>query len=755
MICILIAGLMLSCKKSKSDKWKYLLLLGKSYFTGTVTGRVLYEFNDLPIEGVEVKVVVRGGIYTVLTGSDGTFSLDVEKVRAREGYNVNFSREQYDDLTRAAVFQEKGVPVDLGDVYMTDMIAGAEETRSISGRVLDNHGSAGLPDATVTAQNSHYETVVGVTDGEGNFELSGHYFMIGSSYAVTVSKEHYIADSSVTVTIAGAESTIDGNPVRLYREYGAVTGTVMDDLTDDPLAGAAVSAVDGRGNTVTAETDSSGNFRLGGTDFYVSLEYEVAITKAGYHARAFTLTIDSTEDNPVSIDPVKLMINGSVSGVVKNPSAAPITGVSVEARNDAHQVLATTTTGADGSFTLASDDFRKNVSYALYFTHAVYENSDTDTPPLQEGNNGIGTVTMEPRDFTGYAFTGVVADDWDGTRKLPASISIMDQDGITRTATADGSGSFTVTGNFVGGTGYILKVSHTGYTGDVLVERREIPVEVDGSSPQSLGQITLFPIGIRALISGQKHEFSHHVKQTRERFLTGNTGFTLSARNGTDLNTASTFYLHTDDPDQPASPDGEYTAAVAVNGAYASGYLQAGIAEDPRTALAGMTSWATHHFYVSDGGDFTVQTFGSTDTYLEVYDGDGNLLEGDDDGGDGANGRVDANLGEGWYFARVRGTDDGIYGFYELGVSGPNQVSGMTGSWNLDEIILSWYDCGDSRIYIAGHNEPGSAGGITISMMQGIGGMARGSFSGTMRAVTQTGATVPVTEGYFNLVRSE
>jgi hypothetical protein len=747
------SSLILSCSNNPSLP-QFWFLLAKPYFTGTITGTVLYVYNNAPLEGVTIKIDVRGTTCSATTGPDGTFSLEAEQVKKDEGYNVNFTKVPYDDATRAAVFRGKSKTVDLGTVYMNDATAGMTE-RTVSGQVLDNYGSNGLAGATVSVQNSHYETIVGVTDSSGNFQLTGTYIMVNSSYTVTIEKQDYITTSSVTVSVTGSANTIDGSPVRLYRRHGDITGAVEDDNTGSPLAGASVNAVDGRGNTVSAITDGSGNFRLTGIDFYVGFSYDIAISKTDYFNGSATAAITASGDNSITGGAVHLMINGSVSGTVRDPDGDPVAGASVQAKDAADAVMATGTSAADGTYSLSTASFRKNVSYAIHFTHAVYESTSTTTPGLIEGNNAIGAVTMTPKTFTGYTLTGVIADDWDTVKKLPAAVSIIDEDGITRTATAGSDGAFSVTGKFIGAAAYTLKASCAGYTGDTMIDRRELSVSVTGSSPQSLGQITLFPIGIRANISGQKREFSSHIKQTHEKFLTGKTGFTLSARTGTVLNSASTFYLHTDDQEQPAAPDGAHSSSAAVNGAHSSGYLSAGIESDIRTVVIGMKSSATYHFRVTDPGEFVIETSGSTNTYLLLYDEGGTLIDEADDGGSGNNAKLTVTLPEGVFFAVVRGYDDNIYGFYEIGVTGPVQTSGMTGEWTTGDLILSWYDCADSTVYIAGAGETGSSGGISVSMMRQVGGISRGSFSGTLRAITQTGATVPVTGGYFNVIRSE
>jgi hypothetical protein len=52
---------------------------------------------------------------------------------------------------------------------------------------------------------------------------------------------------------------------------------------------------------------------------------------------------------------------------------------------------------------------------------------------------------------------------------------------------------------------------------------------------------------------------------------------------------------------------------------------------------------------------FVVQTRGSLDTYLYLYDNNGNLLEEDDDSGDNYNARISTRLSTGTYYIEVKG----------------------------------------------------------------------------------------------------
>ena len=71
---------------------------------------------------------------------------------------------------------------------------------------------------------------------------------------------------------------------------------------------------------------------------------------------------------------------------------------------------------------------------------------------------------------------------------------------------------------------------------------------------------------------------------------------------------------------------------------------------------------------VEEAGTYSVETTGGTDTYGTVFDGDGTLLEENDDGGNGRNFRIESDLEPGTYYVEVRGFSSSTTGSYEVAV---------------------------------------------------------------------------------------
>jgi len=269
---------------------------------GRITGVLYDQSSGAPLEGVTVTMDNRGGTCAATTESDGSFSLDTGMVVRGEGYNVRFYLQNYQHASRAAVFQLPNLRVDLGRVDLYD--SGPVEERTVTGRILDNLSDDGLADAGVSVQVTYAplpggdtvtETYVALTDGQGNFRVTGKGFMLHSSYVLTVSKTNYITRSDVTVLVAGSSSVMDGGAAHLILNFGNIAGTVIDDSGTAPLAGARVSAVDGLGNEVSGTTGPGGEFLLESEHFYLGRDYTVSIAKDDYFPASAGVYIAHTE----------------------------------------------------------------------------------------------------------------------------------------------------------------------------------------------------------------------------------------------------------------------------------------------------------------------------------------------------------------------------------------------------------------------------------------------------------------------------
>ncbi len=98
---------------------------------------------------------------------------------------------------------------------------------------------------------------------------------------------------------------------------------------------------------------------------------------------------------------------------------------------------------------------------------------------------------------------------------------------------------------------------------------------------------------------------------------------------------------------------------------------------------------------ITQGGTYSAETTGSTDTYGTVFDGDGLELETDDNGGSGANFRIEEDLDPGTYYVEVRGFSPSTTGTYELvlGASGGGGGGGGDSYCRPDDVVQPGGEC--------------------------------------------------------------
>jgi hypothetical protein len=107
--------------------------------------------------------------------------------------------------------------------------------------------------------------------------------------------------------------------------------------------------------------------------------------------------------------------------------------------------------------------------------------------------------------------------------------------------------------------------------------------------------------------------------------------------------------------DKGREPNNTRETALAVTaGQDIEGYIASGADRD----------W--YRFTMNSAGSVSIFTQGRTDTFLELYNAGGRKLAGDDDGGDGDNGRIIQDLEAGEYFILVRGYERSTTGEYLL-----------------------------------------------------------------------------------------
>ncbi|NIQ53453.1 MAG: hypothetical protein GWN85_08240 [Gemmatimonadetes bacterium] len=227
---------------------------------------------------------------------------------------------------------------------------------SISGVVSGAADSIVVEGLTVTADPAGPATVPGyqtmtataLTDGEGAYTI---FFLVPGDYEVTVEvAEGFFTDPLSAVVTVGEAEDVTGIDF-LIDEAGSIAGTVTGVADSIPVNGLTVTADDGDGHVVTAETDGDGAYLL---DPVIPGEYAVTLdAPEGYFATPDTANVTVGAGEDVTAVDFVLDEAGSISGTVTAAAdTIGVSGLTVMAEDTVNTTTVTTETDTGGAYTL-------------------------------------------------------------------------------------------------------------------------------------------------------------------------------------------------------------------------------------------------------------------------------------------------------------------------------------------------------------------------------------------------------------------
>ena len=402
-------------------------------------------------------------------------------------------------------------------------------------------GEEGFNGVTVNLVNEAGAVVATTTtDADGNYSFTG---LNAGTYTVKVVKDGELANLTQTEDPDGTKDNASGaitlntdNPVRENVNFGyvkkhAISGNIYLDENRDKtkngddlnLSGVTVTLVDGSGNVVaTTTTDASGNYNfLGLADGTYTVKVDTTGKLAGLEQTEDPSGAKNSQSTPITFtrnDPDVTNVNFgyakdySIAGNVyrdsnrsesKDATETVFQGVTVNLVDASGNVVATTTTDADGNYSfskLPAGDYTVKVVK----DGAIKDMDQTEDPDGTKDNaSGKISIGADNPTQTGVNFGynpnntikgSVYRDDnrsssRDGSEEgyEGQTVQLLDQDGnvvATTTTAADGSYSFE---HLPDGT-YSVKVVKDGALTDT--EQTEDP---DGTKDNASEPITLDP----------------------------------------------------------------------------------------------------------------------------------------------------------------------------------------------------------------------------------------------------------------------
>jgi hypothetical protein len=441
-----------------------------SYPTGGITltrkdnGTFSFKWDSLDVRAntYKIYVYVASDFSGVLEGVSVKMAVWQSEVRAGSGSTMSVEINAASILTsnkyiwRVMAVDEKGAgtagdtssfkysaPTGTMNIYTREYAIQAQ-----GGKLDTVVNIVGLVQASVTVLDGSMEAPLAFyTDLNGNLSRTRP---IGT-YRVTTIKEGF---ESQTRTIALGESDTTRDTFYLQRPESQVFGRIVDE-SNKGINLATVTATSDRGDTVTAKSDGLGNFVV---NCYAA-DWQVSVDMAGYKSvlprkisveagKSFNFGTITMEKNPYTL-----------SGIVKNSSQEPLTGVRVRLLREGTllgEVPSTPQSGAF-SFTLAAGIYTLTAERTGFTSY----NGTVDLT----GSKNI-TVSMQPRAalVSGYVYGKSFVTGRDIIAPIP-SASIV----FVRTGTSDTiKGTFDAiygnfTANLAGEQTYSVYSSAAGY----------------------------------------------------------------------------------------------------------------------------------------------------------------------------------------------------------------------------------------------------------------------------------------------------
>ena len=307
----------------------------------SIMGRV-YDSSTPSIGIAEANVTM--GECCVLTNSTGHYEiLDLSD----GSYTVAATSPGYTNESQL-------VTVSAGVSTVADFGLSQVASGIISGTVTDSSTDHGLYQATVRVGRGSFEKL-GETDQNGEYTIEN--VPTWPFWTIDVYKIGYVAQSTTTAVQSEETSILDF----ALTPFGMIDGTVKDQATDQPVAGALVKA----DSEFLTTTDSDGYYAM----LVLAGRYTVTASAPGYASELQSNVMVSEGETTTKIFALETIPPGSIIGNVTDvKTGSGIAGATVTA--DGH----TNTTDVNGNYILSS---LPSWTYNVIVSASGYANDST------------------------------------------------------------------------------------------------------------------------------------------------------------------------------------------------------------------------------------------------------------------------------------------------------------------------------------------------------------------------------------------
>lgn len=318
------------------------------------------------------------------------------------------------------------------------------QTGTVSGQISSSLTAGLLANVTVNAFQGSTLVATTSTNASGNYSFN----LAPGNYTVTSLLTNYQTISQSATVQSNVTTTLN---VSLTPIPGSIAGTVTSAVTTLPLAGVSVTVLQGSATIATAQTNVLGAYTI--TNLSPG-NYTVQFSLNNYQTISQTKTVVTNAS--ITADAALQLQVGSVTGVITNAqTGSPLSGATVTALQGATQI-ASTTSGANGSYTLPS------LPVGTYTISAVGTNFQTAQTVVIVIPNASTTVNLSLQPIPGIV-SGFITDATTTNPISGASVSVLQNGIVIGSSLSLANGSYTISGLVPGS--YTLVVSATNYQG--------------------------------------------------------------------------------------------------------------------------------------------------------------------------------------------------------------------------------------------------------------------------------------------------
>jgi len=526
--------------------YDFALMLG-----GRILGTVASEDGEiLPGAHVVAQMVVKPDFKAhAVTDENGNYVIDGLPTSnywvwaKKSGYAREYWQEASTKQDADIVSVE--APNDVPDINFTLPLRSA-----ITGRITDHQSGEGLEGAVVFAvrissagtPGSHFRMTRSKADGYYTLDVPAGTYIVGAvaEWYRPVFYDGKLDPRQADLVTVQQDQHTEGIDIALIH-FGTIAGTVTDENTGQPIAGARVTAIRvsflmpavhwpmrevpselkdlpgfnwhrgpyAHGLRFETETDENGNYRFPGLP---AGRYYVQASAQGYMAEFYDGVTNIRDATPVAVrdeqvtEPIDFALGegGAIAGTVTSEEdGSPIPHACVVLYRKGFGEFRKTRTDESGAFRFAG--LRPGIYYlaadAKGYKGEFYDNARRmrDATPIQLGLGESVTdinIALAPRDANLGAIAGVVVSDEDGSPIEGAWVYALPlRRGHIRWAVTDADGEYEITGLPSGS--YFVMAWARGYVAEFYDDARRLrkatPVQVNAPSTTSDINFSLRP----------------------------------------------------------------------------------------------------------------------------------------------------------------------------------------------------------------------------------------------------------------------